>query len=207
MGSITVLGAPVAMRYEVLACLGEISRRAKAAFAVHRRMMTGPGSNKQKLVAYGRFITPAALWAVTPARPYSRGPEAGDRTNESWAEWNQRSLRLTRTILAQKRHHSQDGLAPARAMARRPDDRAALLGWRDQAWWEEQQADPRGPRHLKRFNAMLNTDRLLNQLTKPWQLTAQNRIEWSRLEAVFIKRFDVPWSSGKQDSLENLAPN
>ena len=73
MGTITVLGAPVTMKYEVLACLAEISRQARAAFAVHRKMMAGPGSNKHKLVAYGRFITPAALWAVGACHP-PRGP-------------------------------------------------------------------------------------------------------------------------------------
>ena len=91
-------------------------------------------------------------------------------------------------------------------MARHPDDSAALLGWRDIRWWEEQQADLRGLRHPKRFNAMLSTERLLNQIAKPWQQVAQRRVEWAHLEEAF-KRFDVPWASGKQTSLENLAPN
>ena len=37
-GTITVWGAPVVLKNEVAATLGEISRRAKNAFAIHRKM-------------------------------------------------------------------------------------------------------------------------------------------------------------------------
>ena len=227
MGTITVLEAPVAMQQEVLACLGEISRRAKAAFAVHRRMLTGAGSAKQKMIAYGRFINPAALWAVGACHPHEALLKGANsiqlmqlrqalgiprRALESWVDWNQRSLRFARLVLAQKpelRFSSEMLKLIWRLyghMARHEDDSTALLRWRDHAWWEGQQADPQGARHPKRFNAMLNTERLLSQIARPWRQTAQNRVEWSRLEAAFIRRFDVPWATGKQTSLENLAP-
>ena len=89
-------------------------------------------------------------------------------------------------------------------IARHADDSAALLGWRGQTWWEAQQADPHGPRHPQRFNAMLNTERLLNKISRPWQQTAQGRHEWSQLEATFVKHFDVGVPAGKQMSLTNL---
>ena len=67
---ITVLGAPVALGSDVVAILGEISRRAKAAYGAHKAMLQGPGSHAQKLTAYGRFVTPSALWAVGAAHPH-----------------------------------------------------------------------------------------------------------------------------------------
>ena len=188
MGTIAVLGAPSGMQQEVLACLGEISRRAKAAFAVHRRMLTGAGSAKQKMIAYGRFVNPAALWAVGACHPHEallKGANSVQlmqlrqalgiprRPLESWVDWNQRSLRFARLVLAQKlelRCSSEMLKLIWRLyghMARHEDDSTALLRWRDHAWWEGQQADPQGARHPKRFNAMLNTERLLNQIARP----------------------------------------
>ena len=58
-GTITVLGAPVAMTNEVATCLGEISRRARAAYGAHKAMLEGPGTHDQKLKAYNRFVMPA----------------------------------------------------------------------------------------------------------------------------------------------------
>ena len=51
-GMITVLGAPVATGSDVVACLGEISRRAKAAYGVHNPMLEGPGLHEQKLLLH-----------------------------------------------------------------------------------------------------------------------------------------------------------
>ena len=66
----TVLGAPVAMSNEVAACLGEMSRRARGAYGAHRTMLEGSGTHEQKLKAYNRFVTPAALWAIGAAHPH-----------------------------------------------------------------------------------------------------------------------------------------
>ena len=60
----------MAMKLDILACLAEIARRAEVAFATHRKMFTSLGTNQQKLTAYARFITPAALWAAGVCHPY-----------------------------------------------------------------------------------------------------------------------------------------
>ena len=116
-GMITVLRAPVALGSDVVACLGEIARRAKAAYGVHKAMLQGPGSRKQKLVVYGRFVTPAALWAVGAAHSHDALLKGANtlpllqlrqmlgvkrRPTEDWVTWNQRSLRYTRGVLAQR---------------------------------------------------------------------------------------------------------
>ena len=72
--------------------------------------------------------------------------------------------------------------------------------------WRAEQSKTDALRHPSRFNAMLETERMLERICKPWQQAARGRDTWKKLESEFVRRFDPPWSSGKQPSLENLAP-
>ena len=55
---------------------------------------------------------------------------------------------------------------------------------------------------------MLDIERQVCQIAgEQWQLMAQNRTRWALLEDNFVEKFDVPWSSGNQIQLDNLAPN
>ena len=82
-----------------------------------------------------------------------------------------------------------------------------MLGWRNQEWWRVEQGKTKGLRHPSRFNAMLETEKMLEKIVVPWKTAAQDRAKWKELETAFVQRFDPPWSSGKQASLDNLAPN
>ena len=61
-------------------------------------------------------------------------------TLESWADWNQRSLRFARTVLAKKPQLRWSAIVLKMIwrihghVARHMDDGVQLLGWRDQAW-------------------------------------------------------------------------
>ena len=91
--------------------------------------------------------------------------------------------------------------------ARNNRDTGLTLGWRNQEWWRAEKSKPHGLRHPARFNAMLETEKLLEKTAPQWRKTAQDRSRWKELEPAFVRRFDPPWSSGKQTSLSNLAPN
>ena len=227
-GTITVLGAPVALSNEVAACLGELSRRARVAYGAHKAMLEGPGEQDQKLKAYNRFVTPAALWAIGAAHPHDSLLKGANsiqllqlrqmlrvkrKATEGWVEWNQRSLRCTRGILAKYSEFRWSSIILKFVwrlhghIIRHQDDATSLIQWRNLAWWKREQQASTGMRHPHRYNAMLETERLLETIARPWQETARNRSKWASLEQEFISKFDVAWATGRQTSLENLAPN
>ncbi|OLP85852.1 hypothetical protein AK812_SmicGene33107 [Symbiodinium microadriaticum] len=133
---------------------------------------------------------------------------------EEWATWNKRSLRRCRLAL----FHSGERDGPALSCPKFGPPSAISAGgdpigreifcWRSLAWWEEQKAAGVRIKHATRFNAFMDIDRQLSDTAgKAWADLARDRIAWASLESSFIAKYDVPWSSGKQDSLTNLAPN
>ena len=227
-GTVTVLGAPVALAGEVLQTLAEVARRARVAFAAHKKLLTGAGSVDHKLLAYTRYVSTSALWAIGAAHPHDallKGMNsiqlmqlrqmlhAKRRPLEQWADWNRRSLRQARACLAARPMHRWSTIALAQVWklwghtARHEQHTGLMLGWRSQEWWRAEQSKTHGLRHPHRFNAMLETEKMVEKVAKPWRQHARNREAWKQMEQSFVQRFDPPWSSGKQPSLENLAPN
>ena len=227
-GTITVLGAPVALSGEVLQILAEAARRARGAFALHKKLLTGAGSVDSKLLAYTRYVASSALWAIGAAHPHEallKGLNSIQlmrirqmlnirrKPLERWAQWNQRSLRQARACLATRPTHRWSTIALTQVWklwghtARHSQHTGLMMGWRNQEWWRVEQSKPTGLRHPARFNAMLETEKMLEKVARPWREAAQNRDTWKHMESTFVKRFDPPWSSGKQASLDNLAPN
>ena len=207
-GTITVLGAPIALA-------GEVTQiRA--------------GSLDHKLLAYTRYVATSALWAIGAAHPRDtllRGINSIQlmqlrqvfrikrRTLEPWSTWNQRSLRQARVHLAARPSHRWSTIMLTQVWrlwghtARHDQDTGLMLGWRNQEWWRAEQSKTHGLRHPSRFNAMLETEKLVERVITPWKPAALDRQQWKHLETVFVKNSDPPWSSGKQTSLDNLAPN
>ena len=227
-GTVTVLGAPVALAGEVLQILAEVARRARGAFSVHKKLLTGAGSVGNKLLAHTRYVATSALWAIGAAHPHDallKGLNSIQlmqirqmlnikrKRLEQWVQWNQRSLRQARVCLAARPAHRWSTMALTQVWklwghtARHDQQTGGMLGWRSQEWWRVEQSKPNGLRHPARFNAMLETEKMLEKITMPWRAAAQNRETWKQLEPAFVRRFDPPWSSGKQASLDNLAPN
>ena len=130
------------------------------------------------------------------------------RPTEDWV-----SLRYTRGVLAQRQDLRWSSVILKLVwrlhghLARHQDDATSLMQWRNLAWWKKEQQNPKGLRHPHRYNAMLETERMLDAIAHPWHITAQNRNRWATLEEAFVKKFDVAWATGRQTSLENLAPN
>ena len=95
----------------------------------------------------------------------------------------------------------------ARQSGAAPDNVAqATLQWRNLSWWKAEQANPRGARHAARYNPFLDVERyIVHTAGIHWQVTAQHRPTWTQLQHRFVQAHDVvPWSSGKQASIQNL---
>ena len=93
-------------------------------------------------------------------------------------------------------------------VARQTGATNATLAWRGQEWWRMQQQRPRGVRRPKRFNPNMDTQRQIAGVAgDQWMLLAQDRTAWQNLQGAFVQKFDPKWATGRQPSLQNLAPN
>ena len=50
-----------------------------------------------------------------------------------------------------------------------------MLAWRNQAWWRSEQNSRHGLRHPSRFNALLKTEKMIEQIAPPWRATVRGR--------------------------------
>ena len=85
-----------------------------------------------------------------------------------------------------------------------------MLRWKNLKWWKQQQNIPPswgGVRHGHRFNPDADPERQLVAVAGlDWMQAAQDRAAWGAMTETFVATFDVPWASGKQSSLNNIAP-
>ena len=154
-GSVTVLGSPIAMAGEVTQILAEVARRARGAFAVHKKLLSGAGSIDHKMLAYTRYVATSALWAIGAAHPHDsllKGINSIQlvqlrqvfrikrRALEPWDQWHQRSLRQARVYLASRPTHRWSAIALTQVWrlwghtARNNRDTGLMLGWRNQEY-------------------------------------------------------------------------
>ena len=85
-----------------------------------------------------------------------------------------------------------------------------MLSWKNLRWWRQEQQKPCSQRHTLagHFNPMVDPERQLKKIAgDAWQEVARDCKVWSMLGGEFLQQFDVPCSTGKQSSLENLVPN
>ena len=88
-------------------------------------------------------------------------------------------------------------------MARAEPGGRPMLSWKNLQWWK-----PRSHRHTHagQFNPMVDPQRQLTKIAGDAEVARDFKV-WRTLGGEFILQFDVPWSTGKQSSLENLVPN
>ncbi|CAE7893203.1 unnamed protein product [Symbiodinium sp. KB8] len=229
---IRVLGSPLNFRGQPSIIVAEMQTRARKAFSKHRGTLMSNAPLKSRLQLRTVLVRQSALWAcetwgcmdfilkcanstqLSQAREMlkiSRG------AGEQWHEWHVRTLRKARALL----HHYEiqrwstfilQQVWGLTGHASRGDKVAsAMMRWRNLRWWRIEQSIPPawgGHRHGGRFNPNLDVERQIAAVAgEDWQTTAEDRLRWCALEDTFISKFDVPWASGDQAQLDNLAPN
>ena len=139
--------------------------------------------------------------------------QLGRRPGESWKDWNVRTLRAARLAIHRAGPPRWSTFALERMwdmyghMARAEQGGRAMLSWKNLQWWRREQSKPRSQRHTHagQFNPMVDPERQLTKVAgDAWQEVARNTR--GALRGEFLQQFDVPWSTGKQSSLENLVP-
>ncbi|CAE7414124.1 unnamed protein product [Symbiodinium sp. CCMP2456] len=83
-----------------------------------------------------------------------------------------------------------------------------ILRWRSLAWWNAHRPPHGNVTHASRFNAFMDIDRQVTSIAgENWHLVAMNREQWAYLSKRWVEKYDVPWATGKQTSIENLTPH
>ena len=206
--------------------------KGTAKFWANKQVFLARAPLKQKLKLFNSVVTGSALWYCCSIPPTAQAMGALNsaqleltakmigfrrRTDETWCDFRQRSLRGTRQILCNhrisrwsscwlQRYWDFKGHI-ARAWHRPfPTASAVLDRFRDCTWWEEQTRSPHGIRHPSSFYPHLsNEEKSLNSITRSpnWRTQAQDTTLWQQLKPTWVERMDVAWTSGRQLALSH----
>ncbi|CAE7250880.1 unnamed protein product [Symbiodinium sp. KB8] len=211
----------------------ELATRARKAFYGNKKTLCAKTKLASRIKAYNVIVREAALWGA-PTWPIHDSllrtanttqlqhirimMDLRRRPGESWHEWNTRTLRAARVTL----HKLEIPRWSTRVLEAiwnlwghvgSAADTATrdILAWRGMQFWAEEQLKPSsiGARHAGRYNPNLDTERHITATagnTRWWEV-ARDREHWQKLGMAFVEKHDVPWSSGRQPALNNLAPN
>ncbi|CAE7712228.1 pol [Symbiodinium sp. CCMP2592] len=229
---IRTLGSPICFASPPAILVAEMQGRGRRAFSKHRGTLMSKAPLKSRLQLHTVLVRQSALWACEtwPCVDYvlkaanalqllhTRTMMSPQRhAGESWPDWNARTMRRARLQLHQCKIDRWSSFILQQIwglmghIARGDIVASKMLRWRDLRWWRIEQSVPQswgGERHASRFHPLLDVERQISDIAgEAWQETAQNRLVWETLGEQFVERFDVPWTSGNQAQLENLAPN
>ena len=228
---ISVFNQPVSFQANDSHLAAHLSTKARIAFHKQSHILTSEAPILAKLKLIATTVTTSALWGceswpihhtlLTAAntaqyRVVARAMGLRRRPGETGTDHYQRQIRQARLAIYKNHHirwstHILQAIWKlhghiARQATAAPDNVAqATLQWRNLSWWKTEQTKPRGTRHAARYNPFLDVERyIVHTAGLRWQETAQHRQEWASMQNTFIQAQDVPWSSGKQPSLQNL---
>ena len=138
------------------------------------------------------------------------------RTGETWVDYRQRSFRLARACifnnqaprwgtLALKAFWQYTGHRVRSADGPFPTVASLLTNFRPLAWWTHEQSRPDGRRHRRHFPFLMGVEREIAAIaTEQWREKARDRTLWMSLEEQWVVKYEVPWSSNRQASLQDL---
>ena len=228
---IAALGSPITFAEQTTAIIAEMMRRGRIAFGKHKKILLARTHLHSRLLACTTLVRNAALYAAETWPAHQCILRAANslqaqhiremlflnrRPGEQWAAWQTRTLRLARLHL--HRHHIERWSSYTLKriwslwghMARGGAEVNSMVGWKNMQFWRAQQELPRKHRvtHASRFNPEADVERAIEAVAGTnWGAVAQDRPRWQQLAAAFVEKFDVPWATGKQLSLQdNLGP-
>ena len=228
---ISVFNQPVSFQGNEGHLAAHLATKARIAFHRQSHILTSEAPIRAKLQLMATTVTTSALWGceswpthhtlltsanTTQYRLVARAMGLKRRPGETGSDHYQRQIRRARLAIFKNHHirwstHILQAIWKlhghvARQCTAAPDNVAqATLQWRNLRWWKAEQAKPQGTRHASRYNPFLDVERyIVHTAGLRWQETAQHRPTWTLLQNSFVQAHDVPWSSGKQPSIQNL---
>ncbi|CAE7769231.1 unnamed protein product [Symbiodinium sp. CCMP2592] len=235
--SVRVLGISFNLQDSASQQAREILQRTRGAAMCHKELLRGRASWERKANMIGTLVESQFTWtggalhwspedlrqANTLQLHVLRSAFRIARTkDETWADWNTRSMRLCRAWLAaQGRPRWSARLLTlqhtllghwARMQETLGPDKGAIpclpmraFQWRSTAWWrKQQQLTPRtGVRHPRRVY-ISNVEQMLAATHGcEWPDLAQNRQRWTACRQEYLNRWDPKWCRGRQLALQN----
>ena len=211
----------------------EVISRTREAVAAHSDILNASGAwfHKVKVMrslveSQLAWIAGALFWSrddlhalnVLQAHALRSAFHLHRKADETWVDWNTRSIRLVRVWLHANKvtrwstrvlqlQHMLHGHWARRTEVVQGNPMPCLtmkaLMWRNTNWWREQQklSPTVSLRHPGRFYAS-NTERQLATCHgNLWFVAAQNRSEWVNARNSYVQEWDVKWASGRQLSI------
>ena len=228
--SMGVFGIPLSVPVKPGALMDSGIAKGTAKFYGNRNVFLARAPLKEKLKMFRAVVTGSALWysSAVPPTPQAMGAlnatqlelvakMAGfrRRSEESWCEFRQRSMRGARQLLCNhhverwstcwlKRYWDFKGHISRALFRPSPTASSLMVNYRNCTWWAEQCRDPHGIKHPGSFFPHLsNEEKHLNRVTKTqnWREQAQDPKLWQSLKQTWIDQTDVAWTSGRQLAL------
>ena len=161
--------------------------------------------------------SPQALEAVNSLQLELVSRMAGFKRGsmESWLEYHTRSRRAARQLLATneqprwsslwlQRYWNYKGHVARGLNRTQPPASSVIDSFRTYQWWRQQQRTADGLRHPASFYPYLSNDELrLNRAAgcDNWRALAADPKAWGQAAAEWLRREDVPWTTGRQLAL------
>ena len=195
-------------------------------FAKHKKILLARTKPHSRLLAYTTLVRNAPLYAAETWPVHQRILRAANSTQtqhlqgmlflnrqptEQWAAWQSRTLRsalvhLQRNKIERWSSYILKWIWPLWGhMARGGVEVNSIVTWKNMQFWRAQQQLPCKQRvtHASRFNPEANVERAIEAVAGTHcGAFAQDRQKWQELSLVFLEKFDVPWATGKQLTLQ-----
>ena len=222
---ITALGSPITFGEQVAAIVTEMNHRARRAFRKHAHLLCAPTALEERIRLHQTLVRGAAMWGAESWQKYGSHVQGGQQHADGTGPQNDAPRAPTGGELGglERTHAARACSLPRWStytlermwdmyghMARAEQGGRPMLSWKNLQWWRREQSKPRSQRHTHagQFNPIVDPERQLTKVAgDAWQEVARNTTVWGALRGEFLQQFDVPWSTGKQSSLENLVPN
>ena len=214
----------------------ELLGRARSAAAEHASLLRARGSWKSKLFMIQVLVSSTFRWCAGAVHwnqeclaqantlqlhVMRQAFRLGRRKDESWVDWNCRTLRQLRAFIHQESierwstcvlrlQFSLHGHWARRNedLGRGVDDLHPNIAmrtvlWRNLRWWRQQQglSDRTGVRHPRQFYPSNTERQIALSLGVDWMTLAQNREAWISSLGKYLHSWDVKWARGRQLSL------
>ena len=208
--------------------VAEMSSRARTAYAQNRKILSAGTPTTPRLQLHETLVRQSARWGCEtwPVRDnllktansqqltQLRNDRGETETGGGVAAMEPEALRQARVLL----HRSKTSRWSTHILlsiwrlwenvVRGGGVTKDLLLWRGLAFWRHEQRKPptHGARRAGRFCSALDTERQIAAITgEDLPSKALDRQAWQELEPAFIEKYDLPWASGKQPQIANLA--
>ena len=223
-----VMGLQFRVGVAIMELITPLAERARQKFWELQHIFRTRGHLHQRIRTMQRTVAQSGLWCLS-ALPPDKGAmgylnsvqcniivwmmRLSKGKQEDWGSYRMRVWRAAGAALHRagqerwstmwlRRHWTYSGHR-ARGVDREcPVISSIFDTFRDRQWWEAERQKKNGLTHVKHFPRLMQMESKMDTVTKgPWRQVAVDRGKWRELETVWVDQEDLPWASGRQQSI------